>query len=148
MRQESSAVETGAAGFVVAVGRVGQWAEEGNVQVGPVGSLDLEEGTSPEEEDRRIEVEERWGSRGDQREDRSESCPVEEEGSRMEGSEGVVGGPEDLGHRATAAAVVAAGWAEGRRPEDQMAVLEERRVRRGVLRPGRINISVESSSSR
>jgi hypothetical protein len=71
---------------------------------------------------------------------------VEEEGNRMGGMVGAVEDPEDLEDRATAAAaavvVAAAGWAEGKRPEDQMVVLEERRVRRGVLRPVRDNVSV------
>ena len=74
---------------------------------------------------------------------------MEEEGNRTEGKVGVVVDLEDLGDRATAAAAVAAaGWAEGRRPEDQMVVLEVRQVRRGVLRPERDNVSVESSNSR
>lgn len=42
---------------VAAAGQEDQWAEEGNVQVGLEGSLVLEEGTSPEEGDRRTEVE-------------------------------------------------------------------------------------------
>lgn len=135
MRQEISAaeIEAVAAGFVVAAGQEDRWAEEGSVRVGLGGSLVLEEGTILVEEDRKTEGV-HWGSRGDQREDQSASCPVEEEGSRTEGTVGAVEGPEDPGGRATAA-VVAAGLAEGRRPEDQMVVLEERRVRRGVLRP-------------
>lgn len=52
----------------------------------------------------------------------------------MEGKVGVVEGPEDLGGRATAA-VAAAGWAGGRRPEDRMMALEGRRVHREVLQP-------------
>lgn len=149
-RQGISAVETGAAavgfGVVVAAGPEDRWAEEGSVRVAPEGSLVLEEGTILVEEDRRTEGE-RWESRGDQREDRSASYPVEEEGSRKEGKVGVVEGPEDLEDRATAA-VVAAGWAEGRRLEDRMAVLEERRVRRGVLRPERVKVSVKSRGGR
>lgn len=101
--------------------------------MGPEGSPVLGEGTSLVGEDRRIE-EGHWGSREDLREDRSASCPGEEEGSRTEGKVGVVEGLEDLGNRATAA-VVAAGWAGGKRPGDQMVVLEERRVRHEVLRP-------------
>jgi hypothetical protein len=157
VRREISVAETGAAGgaaagfvVVVAAGQEDQWAEEENVRVGLEESLVLGEGTSLEEEDRRTEEEDHWGSREDQREDRSESCPVEVEGSRTEGTVGVVEGPEDLEDRATVAAaaavVVAVGWAGGRRPEGQMAVLEERRVRRGVLRPERVNVSVDSRS--
>lgn len=115
-----------------AVGQGDQWAEEGNVREGLEGSPVLEEGTSLEEGDRRTEVE-RWGSHEDQQEDRSESCPGVEEGTRMEGKVGVVEGPEDLGDRATA--VVAAGWAEGKRLEDRMMVLEGLQVHRGVLQP-------------
>lgn len=114
--------------------------------MGPEGSLVLGEGTSLEEEDRRTEEGDHWGSREDQREDRNESCPVGVEGNRMEGKVGVVEDPGDLEDRATVAAAavvaVAAGWAGGRRPEGQMAVLEERRVRRGVLRPERVNVSI------
>jgi hypothetical protein len=161
VRQEISAVEAEAAAavggsVVAAAGQEDRWAEEGNVQVGPEGSPVLEEGTSLEEGDRRTGEEERWGSREDQREDRSESCPEEEEeGNRKEGKVGVVEGPEDLGDRATAAAaaaavaaVVAAGWAGGRRLEGQMGELEERRVRRGVLRPERDKVSVTSCTRR
>lgn len=139
-------IEAVAAGFVVAVGQEDRLAEAGSVRVGPEGSPVLEEGTSLVGEDRKTE-EEHLGSREDQREDRSVSFPGEEEGSRMEGKVGAVEGPEDLGDRAIAA-VVAAGWAGGRRPGDQMVVLEERRVRHEVLRPDRMNVSIESNSSR
>lgn len=121
---------------VAAAGQEDQWAEEGNVRVGPEGSLVLEEGTNPEEGDHRTEVE-HWGSHEDQQEDQSENCPEVEEGNRMEGKVEVVEDPEDLvdpGDRATAA-VAAAGWTGGRRLEDRPMVLEGRQVHREVLQP-------------
>lgn len=95
VRQEISVVETvaadavAAAGFVVvAADREDRWAEEGNVPVGPGGSLVLGEGTSLEEEDRRTEEEDHWGSREDQQEDQSESFPVEVGGEPYGGNGG------------------------------------------------------------